>query len=101
MIAGMEGGDARTDGLDDANALMTENAPRRACRHVALEDVEIGPADGRVENLHQSIAGIDDRGRGMVVERFLPRTMIDERLHQFLPHIDDVAARDVAGRMPP
>ena len=46
MVACLEAGNAGADLLDHADALMAEHAARLAGRHVALEYVQVGAADG-------------------------------------------------------
>ena len=65
IVAFAAGGDARdehaiadgnavtagADLLDHADALVTEDAAGRTGRHVAFEDVQVGAADGRLDDL--------------------------------------------------
>jgi hypothetical protein len=57
VVAGMEGGHADAHLLDHANALMAKDAPRRTGGHVALQDVQIGPADRGLGELHDRVVG--------------------------------------------
>ena len=48
MISRLEHGYGRSHRVDDSHSLMTEDATRPARRQIALEDVQVGPADGRL-----------------------------------------------------
>ena len=47
-ISRLEHRDGRPDLVDDADALMAENAAGLASRDVTLEDVQVGPANRRL-----------------------------------------------------
>ena len=47
-VARLERRDGRPDLVDDADALMAQNAAGLASRDVALEDMQIGAADRRL-----------------------------------------------------
>ncbi len=48
MVAGFEARDRGADFLDDADALMAENAAGSGFRHIAFENMQIGAADRRL-----------------------------------------------------
>jgi hypothetical protein len=81
VVAGVERGHAGADGLDDAHALVPEDAARRAARHIALEDVQVGAADGRLADLDDGVARRLDLGLGMVFERFEAGAPVYECFH--------------------
>src|SRR5208337_1602417 len=45
-VSGPEGGHPRANGVDHADALMAEDPPRRTGGDIALQNVQIGAADG-------------------------------------------------------
>ena len=67
--------------VDDADALVSENAAGLARRDVALEDVQVGAADRRFGDLDDRVGGRRDARLGTVFEGFLARPLIDERFH--------------------
>ena len=81
MVTGLEGRYRRSDLLDDADALMSERAARRAAWHVALQNMQIGSANRCVGNANKRITWFDDRGFDDVIERFCARAVIDKRFH--------------------
>ncbi len=78
MVAGLERGDRRPDLVDDPYALMAQDAAGLTCRNVALEDVQIGPADRRLGDLHDRVGGSRDVRLGTLVERLLAQGQINE-----------------------
>ena len=72
-IARLEAGDAGADLLDDADALVAEDAAGLHGRHVALEDVQVGAADrGRRDPDHRIGRRLQDR-TWPVLDRLLAR----------------------------
>ena len=58
-VAGLEGGDGRPDAVDDADALVAEDAAGRAARQVAFEDVQVGAADGGLGDPDDGVGRVD------------------------------------------
>ena len=56
-VADLEGRHASPDRVDDAGALMSEDASRLARRNVALENVQVSTADGGLDHFDERIAG--------------------------------------------
>ncbi len=80
MIAGLEGGHARAHGIDDAHAFMAQDGAGFARGNVALEDVNVGAANGRRADLDQRVERADI-GNPFVVEHDAPRFDKYRRLH--------------------
>ena len=81
MVARLERRDGRADLVDDADALMAENAAGLAGRHVALEDVQVGAANCRFSDLDDRVGRRRDVRLRTVFQGFLARPLIDERFH--------------------
>jgi hypothetical protein len=79
-------GHAGANAVHHANTFVTEDATRFAGRNIALEDVQIGPANGRLRDLHDRIRRGGDLRHRALFERFPSRSLIDESLHD-RPHI--------------
>ena len=77
-VAGLEGGDCSADAVDDADALVTENPAGGAAGQVALEDVQVGAANGRLGDADNCVGGIDDHRFGVVLPGLLARSVINE-----------------------
>ena len=77
---------AGANAVHHANTFVTKDATRFAGRNITLEDVQIGPANGRLRDLHDRIRRGGDFGHRTLFERFLSRSLIDESLHD-RPHI--------------
>jgi hypothetical protein len=73
---------ARSDLLDYSNALMAENASVGHGGKVSLQNVKIGPANGRSGNPHNGIARVLDVGTRFVLPRSLAGTVINQRFHR-------------------
>ena len=71
-VAWAEGGDPVADGVHDADALVAEDAARRTGRHIALEDVQIGAADRRLDDLTIASPGAFNSGLGLSSRALLP-----------------------------
>ena len=67
--------------VDDADALVPENPARRHTRHVALQDVQVGAADGGGGDPDDGVGRVLDRRAGLLFPGALARTVIDQRLH--------------------
>jgi hypothetical protein len=65
----------------DADALVPENPARRHTWQVALQDVQVGTADGRGGDPDDGVRGVLDRRAGRLFPRSLARTVIHQRLH--------------------
>lgn len=60
---------------------MAEDAARRASRHVAFENVQVGAADRRLDNFHDGIRWRGDLRLRTIFNRFLSWSVIDESFH--------------------
>src|SRR4029077_4285502 len=58
----------------DADALVPENPAGRHTREVALQDVQVGTADGRGRDPDDGVRGVLDGGPGRLFPRSLART---------------------------
>ena len=72
---GLKVGDGRPDLVDDADALVAENAAGLAGRHVALEDMQIGAADRRLDDLDDRVGGRRDFRLGVIFQGLLVRAL--------------------------
>ena len=70
--------------LDDAYALMPEDAPRRAGRNVTFEDMEVSAADGGFRHPDDGVGRILYGRNITLLERFLVWPFKDESFHCFL-----------------
>jgi hypothetical protein len=69
-------------GLDDgADGFVAEDRPRLHLGHVAVEDMEVGPADRRRVDPHDRVGRLLDRGVRNLVPGAVPGTVVHERLH--------------------
>ena len=82
MISCLECGNRRSDTLNDADALVTENASGLASRDVTFEDMQVGTADGRFGDLHDGVRRRGDLRLGTVLQGLLTRALINEGFHQ-------------------
>ena len=64
---------------------MAEDAARRAGGHVALEDVQIGSADRRLDDLDDGVGRRGDLRLGTIFEGRLSGPLIDERFDDRAP----------------
>ncbi len=82
MVSRLECRHRRPDLVDDADALMAENAARLAGRDVTLEDVQVGAAYRRFGHSDDGVGGRGDFRLGTVFQGLLSRPLIDERFHR-------------------
>ena len=82
MISCLECRHRRANLLDDADALMAENAAGPASRDVALEDVQVGAANCCFGDLDDCVGGRRDFRFGAVFQGLLSRPLINERFHR-------------------
>lgn len=69
------------DSVDDAHSFVAQRPPRRAGRHVAAEDVQVGSANCGLEDADDGVARIaQDRLRALLPGHFA-RAMVNQRLH--------------------
>jgi hypothetical protein len=54
-VAGLESCDGRTNPIDDANALMAQNPSGVTARNVTFENVQVGAANRRLDDLDDSV----------------------------------------------
>ena len=81
MVSRLECRHRRPDVLNDADALVTENATRLASWDVTLEDVQIGTANCRLRDFDDRVRGSRDVGLRTVLQSFLAWPLIHEGLH--------------------
>ena len=81
MVARLERRHGRAGLVDDADALVTEDAARLAGRDVALEDVQVGAANGRFGDLDDRVGGRGDFRLRSILKRFLPGPDVNESFH--------------------
>jgi hypothetical protein len=81
-VARLERRDGGSDAVDDADPFVPQDAARFAAGQIALEDVQIGAADGRPCDLDDRIRRRLDFWLRMVFPALLARAVIDERLHR-------------------
>jgi hypothetical protein len=77
MVARFECRHGRPNLLDDADALMAENAAGLASRDVTLEDVQVGAANRRFGDLDDRVRGRGDFRLRAVFQGFLSRPLIN------------------------
>src|SRR5690606_23900139 len=80
-VALLEVADAFAHFLDDADAFMAQNAPGLHRGYVALEDVQVGAADGGAGDAHDRIGGFLNPGNGYVVETAFAGAAVDNGFH--------------------
>ena len=73
MIAWLERRDGWPDPVNNANALMTENAAGLASRDVTLEDVQVGSANRRLYYFDDRVRHRSDFRLRTLFKGFLPR----------------------------
>ena len=78
----MKFGDARSHLLDYADTLVPENAAIGHRGEIALQNVQIGSANGGSGDAHDGISGALDSGARFVLPRTLTRAMIDQSFHR-------------------
>ena len=82
MISRLERRDGRANLVDDAYALMAQNAAGLASRDVTLEDVQVGSANRRLYYFDDRVRGRRDFRLWMVFQRFLARSSVNESFHR-------------------
>ncbi len=80
---GRKSGHARPHRIDHPDALMPEDAPRRAGRDVALEDVQVGAANRGFGDPHHRVAGRLDFRLGAVFQGLQARPAVNKCFHRF------------------
>jgi hypothetical protein len=85
-VAGRDRADRSPDLFDSAYGLVAEDAPVGNLRHVALEDVQVGAADGHRVDPDDRVLGIAQGWLGDVAPRVAAGAMVGERFHD-LPAI--------------
>lgn len=80
-VAGLEGADGVAAFFDDTDALMADGGAFVARRHVALQDVQVGAADGGVDDLDDGVGRLLDGRLGLVLELDGVLTAVDEGFH--------------------
>jgi len=69
--------------VNDADALMSENASTRARGYIAFEYVKIRPANGCPGNPHDCVRNSLNDGFGSFQKRFLARSLKNKSFHLF------------------
>ena len=67
--------------MDDARALVAQDSSRLTRGNVALEDVQIRAADGRLSHPDDCIRGRGDLRLLTLLQHLLACTQIDQSLH--------------------
>ena len=88
MVAGFEITDGWPHGFYYPDPFVTQYPARRDRRHVTFEDVQVGAANGGVQNSHNGVGGLVDNGFGDVGPCFLTGPLISERFHGGFPLSD-------------
>ena len=78
-------GDPFADLGDHADTLVPQDAADLHLGDVSLEDVEVRPADGRGDHLHDHVGRLFDLRIGHLVPGLLARTLVDECFHDGPP----------------
>src|SRR5580693_6683966 len=80
-VAGRERADAVADLVDGADRLVAQDPAVAHLRQVALEDVQVGTADGGRVDLHDDVTVIGDLRVGHLVPGLVPGTVVNEGSH--------------------
>src|SRR5258707_805076 len=92
-VAGGERGDRGSDLMYPASILVTEDVGQRGAHGgipLALDDVQVGPANPGAADLHDDVQGAADDGLGHLVDgRLLVECMQSDGLHWFSSHCTD------------
>src|SRR4029077_8317566 len=83
-VAGGESAHAVAGLPDGPDGLVAQDPAVVHRRHVALKDVQVGPADGGRVNPHDDIAIVEDLRVRYFFPGLLPGTVVDEGSHGFL-----------------
>ena len=81
LLADLELRDGRAHLIDDPDALVPENAPVGHGGQVALENVQVGPADRRGGDADDRVRRLLDRRPRLALPGVLAGTVVDERFH--------------------
>ena len=82
MIARLERRDGWPNLVDNANALMAQNAAGLASRDVTLEDVQVGSANRRLYYFDDRVRGRRDFRLWTLFKGFLARPPVNEGFHR-------------------
>jgi hypothetical protein len=85
MIAGFERRNTGADFFDDTDPFMTEHTAGYAGRHVAFENMEVGPTDGGMRDPDKRIPGALDHRPDALFKPLLARAVIDKGSHRRSP----------------
>lgn len=83
-VAGTHRGDGRSDLVHGTDGFVPEDPARLDGRHVTLQDVQIGAADGDRVDPHDRVARVLDGRVGNVVPGSLAGAVEDQSLHDCL-----------------
>ena len=86
----LTGRDAGADRDHGADGFVAEDAAVGHRGHVALEDVQVGAADGGRVDPHDRVGVVDDHRVGDLFPGLLPGSVVDECSHGFLHWLADV-----------
>src|ERR1700757_5208405 len=77
----MERGDPGPGLHDQADPLVAEDTPWATARDIPLEDVQVGAADRRLDDLYNGVGRRFDLGHRALLQLLLARPLVDECLH--------------------
>ena len=81
-VSRFECGHGSANILNNTDTLMTQNATGSTGRDVALEDVQVGPADRGFHHLDDGVRGRLDLRLRVILQGFFARPPIDKTFHR-------------------
>ena len=94
MIALAKPGHAAADFGDQADTLMTQDAPRRAGRHIALQNVKVGATNRRLGDFYNRVAWVQDFRIRDLIDTDLLFSMPAKCFHAKTPTSNQIANSD-------
>ena len=82
LVAGANAGDTGSDTLDDADTLVSENAPVCDCRYVTFQDVQVRATDSRRRDAYDGVRRVRNRRPRFLFPCTDAWTVIDEGHHR-------------------
>jgi hypothetical protein len=92
-VAGSDVLHTGTDLRHSTDRLVAEDPTIRDRRHIPLENVQIGTADGHGIDLYDRIGVVVDRRFGDLLPVLTARSVVDERTHTSSPPCSNLHAR--------